>query len=520
MRSRWSIAFGTTGPAVAALVTVGACGGEVGTRAASTAGCTSDTQCAAQAPPTTPPNCAVAACDTIHGVCVFSAPDDDGDGYTASTCVSTNGVSVANTGDCDDHDPNLYPGHATTCMPAYDGGDGVGACTAGAVSCNADGTKSACTGTCTLCAPLGLGCDGVQPAQCNASGTAWTPVGRACADGEACIGGACVEACTPRGATRCSGAAMETCGATGVWSAPQACTAGPNPSCSEGRCDYNLTATAAGFVAVDATHVFWSDGAEIFAAPIGGGAASTLATGQVAVAGLAADGTSVYWTDVTAGTVMKVSLSGGAPTTLVSGQHSPDAIAVDAASVYWTTYIPGGAIAKVPVGGGAVTTLAAGQPYAGAIAIDSASAYWTTVDPGVVAKVSLDGGAITTIASGQDIPSGIAVDATSVYWATNADYGTITKAPINGGPATILASGLPFPQRLAVDSTNVYWADLQDAAILRVPLGGGGTVTFASGLRGTDPTNPNLGPVAIALNAATVFWTVNSPGGGLMWGAK
>jgi hypothetical protein len=82
--------------------------------------------------------------------------------------------------------------------------------------------------------------------------------------------------------------------------------------------------------------------------PMGGGTATTLASGsgQNFPYGIAADASSVYWTN-TAGTVMKVPLSGGTATTLASGQSNPYGIAVDATSVYWTNAGSPGTVMKL-----------------------------------------------------------------------------------------------------------------------------------------------------------------------------
>jgi hypothetical protein len=60
----------------------------------------------------------------------------------------------------------------------------------------------------------------------------------------------------------------------------------------------------------------------------------------------------VYWanwgTDFNSrkdGTVMKVAIAGGATTQLASHQHFPWGIAIDGTSVYWTT-IGGGTVMK------------------------------------------------------------------------------------------------------------------------------------------------------------------------------
>jgi P pilus assembly chaperone PapD len=60
---------------------------------------------------------------------------------------------------------------------------------------------------------------------------------------------------------------------------------------------------------------------------------------------VAVDAANVYWTDVS--TVNAMPIGGGAVTTLASGQATPYDIAVDATSVYWTSYASPGSIMKV-----------------------------------------------------------------------------------------------------------------------------------------------------------------------------
>jgi hypothetical protein len=108
--------------------------------------CTTNADCEAKVPPTTPASCATGTCNSVQGLCTFTAKDDDGDGHLAANCASTNGVAIQTGDDCNDNDPNLYAGHPSSCPTPGDAGAGF---CGGKVSCRSDGTESPCTATST-----------------------------------------------------------------------------------------------------------------------------------------------------------------------------------------------------------------------------------------------------------------------------------------------------------------------------------------------------------------------------------
>jgi hypothetical protein len=97
-------------------------------------------------------------------------------------------------------------------------------------------------------------------------------------------------------------------------------------------------------VAVDAKNVYWLEfGASLQSVPIGGGAATALATGltSAAVSGLALGSTTLYFAGDKS--VKAVPIGNGTPLTLFASDSSatPLGVAVDATSVYWTNFLTG-----------------------------------------------------------------------------------------------------------------------------------------------------------------------------------
>jgi hypothetical protein len=111
-------------------------------------------------------------------------------------------------------------------------------------------------------------------------------------------------------------------------------------------------------IAVDATSVYWlvfGEGGSttvVMKAPLAGGTPEALATGELAFpAGITVDCASVYWVadgKGFGGTVMRVPIGGGTATTLASGQETPMGIAVNGTSVVWGDF-GGGTVMRAPL---------------------------------------------------------------------------------------------------------------------------------------------------------------------------
>jgi hypothetical protein len=275
-------------------------------------------------------------------------------------------------------------------------------------------------------------------------------------------------------------------------------------------------------VQVTPAGVYWFEGADtdeaILAQAPGGGAITTLASGQAAICDLAAGSNAVYWTDcIDPGDLVMMAGLGGGISTLAQWPQvwEPNGVVTDGTNVYWAAGCGGcldSAIVKQPVAGGSPTTLATGLAgLAPPIAIDSTSVYWMT-DPGSgepdggIWKVGLNGGTVTTLTTGLYFPGGFAVGAAGVYWTDNAgSYPSysykLSSVGLAGGAVTTLAAGPSFASAVAVDDSAAYWL---------VPGAPDGGAVMAVGLAGQCPVALAVGqdePDSLAVDATSVYWT-------------
>lgn len=122
-------------------------------------------------------------------------------------------------------------------------------------------------------------------------------------------------------------------------------------------------------VAVDATHVYWTNSGGAMGAAGGvmrvsktGGAPQILAAADDAIpatypsSGVALSATDVFWTSTKSGRVMAVPKLGGAPRELSRELEGPLSIATDATFVYWTNPWTR-RVLRAPLGGGPVETI-------------------------------------------------------------------------------------------------------------------------------------------------------------------
>jgi len=296
-------------------------------------------------------------------------------------------------------------------------------------------------------------------------------------------------------------------------------------------------------MAVDATNVYWTGAAVgqdttgvVLMVPKAGGTVTTLASG-VNPAAMVIDSTSVYFSDLTGDTLLKVPIGGGNVTTLYTlSSTNPNvpgragALAIQGDELYW---VDGGSsrVVKLSTSGGTFTTLFTGSTTAdyASIAVNATDAYWDFNSPspiGAIKKVPLAGGTATTVATLTAEPSVLTIDANNVYWVDGNDQapdggepaGAVKQVPLSGGTVVTLAVGTGLtdltvgdPVALAVDANNVYWVNYGNGYVISAPIGGGTPTTLASPATGDES---RYEPTAIAVDGTSVYWATTGNNSG------
>lgn len=231
-------------------------------------------------------------------------------------------------------------------------------------------------------------------------------------------------------------------------------------------------------LAVDGTHVYWTEPStgSVGRAPKMGGPAEIVAAGEAKPFGLALDADAVYWTTITGNAIRRRAKVGGSPKTLTDLASNCTDLALDADAAYWSNAIGGGGMGRIPKAGGAAATLFPVEGIPGSLAVDGASVYVWVADPSTASwpgqprRVAKAGGATSVLAPFDKHGDGrLTVDATHVYWCTSSAGNTLKKVPKEGGVPVSLASGNYQCGAIAVDATHVYWSDIGENRVLRSP---------------------------------------------------
>ena len=227
-----------------------------------------------------------------------------------------------------------------------------------------------------------------------------------------------------------------------------------------GETPTQLAASAAGFLYVDSTNVYFEGGGGFASLPKTGGTISTLITASP-VAASVTNGT-VYWVESQHGTPVMTEaqilvksaplVARGAVTTLGSFPSlvPPNGIAASGLTIFLSET---GAPQAIPTDGGSTAFFSAGNCFSLVAASDG-----VYCGEGSLTLIALDGTTTTNVATeGNDVAS-VALDATNVYWVNKAVSGSVVTAPRNGG-ANITVAYDANPLAVAVDDASVYWSD-------------------------------------------------------------
>jgi virginiamycin B lyase len=207
--------------------------------------------------------------------------------------------------------------------------------------------------------------------------------------------------------------------------------------------------------------------------------------------GVAVDGTHVYWSNATS--IGRANLDGsGAEGQFISAIDRPLSLAVDGAHIYWTAG-PNRGIGRANLdGSGVERQFITGLRSPLGLAVDAEHIYWaeSAVDDhldGSIGRANLDASGVNdrfitdTWERGalSFDPIGVAVDGSHIFWTNNAD-GSIGRVDLDRtNPKPLLVRGAEAQGGVAVDGPHIYWTvyggePAPQSVIMRAKLDGTG----------------------------------------------
>jgi sugar lactone lactonase YvrE len=247
-------------------------------------------------------------------------------------------------------------------------------------------------------------------------------------------------------------------------------------------------------------------------------------------AGMAVDGTHLYWADPSKGSIGRAKLNGNGAATeveeeFITGANNPRYVAIDSEHVYWTNAADGkdgtGAIGRAKLGASGAEevnqSFITGASNPTGIAVDATSTflYWGNAGDKVrtLGRAKLGAGGAEEVKQefiqinlGPGVADGVAVNATHIYAAVTQDANTlIFRYDLDGSQESrkVFFDDHPLPgiRGLALDANFVYWAYQGRETIGRINL---------------ELESPerefikNAGqPVGLAVDAEHLYWSAN-----------
>jgi hypothetical protein len=249
-------------------------------------------------------------------------------------------------------------------------------------------------------------------------------------------------------------------------------------------------------IAVDDTHVYFSDQDRFASVSKTGGGAQTrgsIFTGPQAVR---VNSTSVIWVDGT--DLRALRLADEEPWT-IGGPPAGGTVYGFGLDDTQVIYPYSSDLLRHQLSDGARTGFLE-DAFALDVTLTAGYAFYTSCDEVGPRRIPLAGGAPIGITSGQSCPITLASTASHVFWLDLADSDTpgtrVMRSDVEGTDVTQLASFDDIEHAaLAADDSHVYWATR--TAIWRVAHSGGELEVFV------EVDNPS----SIALDATSVYWT-------------